>query len=49
MERYEREALRTGRRQLLRGALLTGLAVVGGSGRAAAAERPTVTVYKSPG
>lgn len=41
--------MRTGRRQLLRGALLTGLAVASGASRAAAAERPTVTVYKSPG
>ena len=49
MERDESEAMRPGRRQFLRSALLMGLAVAGGSGRAAAAERPTVTVYKSPG
>jgi len=48
MERDESEAMQTSRRRLLRGALLTGLAVAGGAGWAAAAERPTVTVYKSP-
>jgi hypothetical protein len=49
MERDESETMRTGRRRFLRSALLTGLAVAGGARRAAAAERPTVTVYKSPG
>ena len=49
METDGSETMRTGRRRFLRSALLTGLAVAGGARRAAAAERPPVTVYKSPG
>lgn len=37
------------RRELLRTACLTALGVAGGFGRTAAASRPAVTVYKSPG
>ena len=40
---------RFGRRGLLRSGILGTLVVVSGIGRAVAASRPTVTVYKSPG
>jgi hypothetical protein len=38
-----------GRRELLAGALLVAAGVAASAGRGAAASRPTVTVYKSPG
>jgi hypothetical protein len=41
--------MRIGRRELLRGGVAAALGIAAGVGGAAAAARPTVTVYKSPG